>query len=164
MSAPSCPCDPSWAVTESPWAMILHTLPLALAHPTAPADEGPSVRLSTRPQLLRLRRELPASASGRVWLLEIEVEVPAVDPERLLAHCEDYLVDDSDGRQIGVVDRVERFGTAGAASALLVAAGWFGRRWLRVDAHAIEALVPAERRLIVDGSRVYPIGRDGRPV
>jgi hypothetical protein len=122
------------------------------------------VRLSARPRLLRLRRELAPSASGRVWLLEVEVEVPAIDPERLLAQCEDFLVDGSDGRQIGVVDRVERSGTAGAASALLVAVGWFGRRRLRVDAHAIEALVPEERRLIVDESRVYPVGRDGRPV
>ena len=122
------------------------------------------MRLSARPRLLRLRRELAPSASGRVWLLEVEVEVPAIDPELLLAQCEDFLVDGSDGRQIGVVDRVERSGIAGVASALLVAVGWFGRRRLRVDAHAIEALVPEERRLIVDESRVYPVDRDGRPV
>jgi hypothetical protein len=112
--------------------------------------------------VLRIRRELPPSASGRGWRLEVEVEVPAIDPERLLAYCEDFLVDGSDGRQIGVVDRVERSGADGFASALLVSAGWFGRRRLRVDARAIEALVPEERRVIVDPSRLHPVGRDGR--
>jgi hypothetical protein len=144
--------------------MVLHeTLPLALARPTASSSEGPIVRLSARPRALRLRRELPSSASGRAWLLEVEVEVPAIDPERVLAECEDFLVDGSDGRPIGVVDRVERSGAVGAVSALLVAAGWFGRRRLRVDAQAVETLVPAERRVIVDESRVHPVGRDGRP-
>lgn len=144
--------------------MVLHeTLPLALAQPTAPSSEGPIVRLSARPRALRLRRELPSSASGRAWLLEVEVEVPAIDPERVLAECEDFLVDGRDGRQIGVVDRVERSGPAGGVSALLVSAGWFGRRRLRVDAQAIEALVPEERRVIVDESRVHPVGGDGRP-
>lgn len=121
------------------------------------------MRLSARPRVLQLRRELPPSPSGRTWLLEVEVEVPAIDPERLLAECEGFLVDGSDGRQIGVVDGVERSGTAGAASALLVSAGWFGRRRLRIDAQAIEALVPEERRVIVDELRVHPVGRDGRP-
>jgi hypothetical protein len=144
--------------------MVLYeTLPLALAQPAASSHEGPIVRLSGRPRALRLRRELPSSASGRAWLLEVEVEVPAIDPERVLAECEDFLVDGRDGRQIGVVDRVERSGAAGAASALLVSAGWFGRRRLRVDAQAVEALVPEERRVIVDESRVHPVGRDGRP-
>jgi hypothetical protein len=93
----------------------------------------------------------------------VEVEVPAIDPERVLAECEDFLVDGRDGRRIGVVDRVERSGAAGAASALLVASGWFGRRRLRVDAQAVVALLPQERLVIVDESRVHPVGRDGRP-
>ena len=143
--------------------MVLHeTLQLALARPTASSSEGPVVRLSGRLRDLRLRRELPLSASGRAWLLEVEVEVPAIAPERVLAECEDFLVDGTDGRQIGVVDRVER-SAAGGASALVVSAGWFGRRRLRVDAQAVEALVPEERRVIVDESRVHPVGRDGRP-
>jgi hypothetical protein len=144
--------------------MILHeTLPLALAQPSAPLGEGPSVRLSARPRVLRLRRELPSSTGERTWLLEVEVEVPAMDPERVLAECEDFLVEGSDGRQIGVVDRVERSGPAGGASALLVAAGWFGRHRFRVEAQAIEALLPAERRVIVDESRVHLVGADARP-
>ena len=143
--------------------MILHeTLPLALAQPTAP-EGGPSVRLSARPCSLRLRREHPASAGGRAWLLELEVEVPEIDPERLLAECEEFVVDGRDGRQIGVVERVETSGATGAASALLISGGWFGRRRLRVDVQAVEALVPAERRLIVDETQVTSVGDDGRP-
>jgi hypothetical protein len=145
--------------------MVLYeTLPLALAQGTASSSEGPIVRLSMLPRALRLRRELPSSAGGRAWLLELEVKVPAIDPERVLAECEDFLVDGTDGSQIGVVDCVERSGPAGAASALLVAAGWFGRRRLRVDAQAVEALMLEERRVIVDESRVHAVGRDGRPV
>jgi hypothetical protein len=120
------------------------------------------MRLSARPRLLRLRRELPSSSSERNWLLELEVEVPAIDPERLLAECEEFLVDGRDGRQIGVVERVETSVATGEASALLVSAGWFGRRRLRVDAQAVEALVPAERRVIVDESRVTSAHADGR--
>jgi hypothetical protein len=143
--------------------MILHeTFPLALAQPSAPSGEPPSVRLSARPRVLRLRRELPSSTGERTWLLEVEVEVPVMDPEQVLAECEDFLVDGTDGRQIGVVDRVERSGAAGGASALVVSAGWFGRRRLRVEAQAVEALVPEERRVIVDESRVHPLGRDRR--
>jgi hypothetical protein len=145
--------------------MLIHeTLPLAVVLPTAPASAWPAVRLSARPRVLRLRRELPQAASGRRWLLEVEIEVPAIDPERLLAQCEDFLVDGTDGRQIGVVDRVERSSAEGFASALLVSAGWLGRRLLRVDAHAIEALLPEERRLIVDPSGAHPVDRDGRAV
>ena len=143
--------------------MVLHeTLPLALAEATAPEREGPVLRLSAGPRVLRLRRELTVAASDRAWLLEVEVEVPAIDPERVLAECEAFVVDGRDGRQIGVVDRVERAGRAGRASALLIAAGWFGRRTLRVEAQAVEALVPEERRLIVDEARVHEVDRDGR--
>jgi hypothetical protein len=144
--------------------MVLYeTLPLALAEATAHGSERPIVRLSTRPRVLRLRRELPSPASDRAWLLEVEVEVPAIDPERVLAECEDFLVNGRDGSQIGVVDRVERAGGAGGVAALLISAGWFGRRRLRVEAEAIVALVPAERLVIVDEARVHEIGRDDRP-
>ncbi len=143
--------------------MVLYeTLPLALAQAPAPGGEGPVVRVSARPRVLRLRRELTVAASDRAWLLEVEVEVPAIDPERVLAGCEAFLVDGRDGRQIGVVDRVERAGRAGRASALLIAAGWFGRRKLLVEAQAVEALVPEERRVIVDEARVHEVDRDGR--
>jgi hypothetical protein len=143
--------------------VILHeTFPLALAEHAVPPGEGPSLRLSARPRSLRLRRALPSSAGERVWLLELEVEVPAIDPERLLAECEEFLVDGRDGRQIGVVERVETSVVTGEAVALLVSAGWFGRRRLRVVAQAVEALEPEERRLIVDETRVAPARTDGR--
>jgi hypothetical protein len=142
--------------------VILHeTLALALAQTPETAGDGPSVRLSARPHVVRLRRELPSS-SERVWLLELEVEVPAVDPEQLLAACEDFLVDGEDGRRLGVVEQVEKSVATGEASVLLVSGGWFGRRHLRVDASAVQALVPAERRVIVDESRVTPVLADHR--
>jgi hypothetical protein len=144
--------------------MILHeTLPLALELPGAPAGEGPSIRLSARPRMLRLRRHFPRSTGGRTWLLELEVEVPEIDPERLLAECEGFLVDDSDGRQIGVVIRVERSGS-GAISALLVSvpAGWIRRRYVRIEERAITALVPQQRLVVVDETQFTPVGDDNR--
>jgi hypothetical protein len=141
--------------------VILHpTFPLALGHPGTPSHEGPSVRLWARPRMLRIQRDSSASAGGRAWRLAIEVELPVVDPERLLLECEGYLVDGRDGRQIGVVDRVEA--SEGIASTLIVSAGWFGRRRLRVDARAVEALVPGQRRVIVDESGVVPLDAESR--
>jgi hypothetical protein len=141
--------------------VILHeTLSLALTQAAVPSPKRPSVHLSARSRLLRFRRELPSPSGARVWLLELEVEVPAIDPERLLAECEEFLVDGRDGRRIGIVEGVEKSVATGEASTLLVSAGWFGRRRLRVDAQAIEALVPAERRLIVDESRLAPACTD----
>lgn len=142
--------------------MILHeTLPLALELPGAHAGDGPSVRLSARPRRLRFRRVFSGSIGGRTWLLELEVDVPEIDPERLLAECEGFLVDDSDGRQIGVVIRVERSGS-GAISALLlsVPAGWVRRRYVRIEEHAITALVPQRRLVIVDETQLIPVDRD----
>lgn len=142
--------------------MILHeTLPLALELPGANAGDGPSVRLSARPRMLRFRREFPRSTGGRTWLLELEVDVPEIDPERLLAECEGFLVDDSGGRQIGVVIRVERSGS-GAISALLVSvpAGWIRRRYVRIEERAITALVPQQRLVIVDETQLIPVDRD----
>jgi hypothetical protein len=124
--------------------------------------DRPSVRVSARPRLLRLRRELASQSGERVWLLELEVEIPAIDPERLLAACEDFLVEGEDGRRLGVVERVEKSVATGEASALLVSGGWFGRRRLRIEASAVHALVPAERRVIVDESRVTSVLADHR--
>lgn len=152
MSQAVLPCD---AVADGPWSsvliVILHeVLSLALVQAAESAGAGPSMRLSARSRVLRFRREHASSSSGRVWLLELEVEVPEIDPEQLLATCEDFLVDDADGQRLGVVEQVERSVATGEVSALLVAAGWFGRRRLRVDVSAVQALVPAERRVIVE--------------
>jgi hypothetical protein len=96
----------------------------------------------------------------RPWVLELQFELPTVHLEQLLAECEDFLVDGSNGERIGVVDRVEREAEAGPVSGLLVAAGWFGRRHLRVDRKAIEQIIPAERRIIVREAAPVP-SRDG---
>lgn len=88
--------------------------------------------------------------------------MPAFDPERLLLECEGFLVDTSDGREIGVVDAVETAGEPPVATTLLIAAGWFGRRQLRVSAMAVEALLPDERRVIVDESSVTSVGAERR--
>ena len=144
--------------------MIWHeTLPLALEQPGAHAGDGPSIRLSGRLRTLRFRRDVPGSSGGRTWLLELEVEVPEIDPERLLAECEDFLVEDSDGRQIGVVTRVERSGS-GAISALLISvpAGWLRRRYVRIEERAITALVPQQRLVIVDETQLTPVGNDSQ--
>jgi hypothetical protein len=124
---------------------------------------GPSVRRSAQPRRLRLRRSLPSSAGERQWFLELEVELPQLDPEWLLSECEEFLVDGRDGRQIGVVERVESSRATGRAEALLVSGGWLGRRRVRVDADAVEELIPDERRLIVDESRVQPVGGERGP-
>jgi hypothetical protein len=144
--------------------MILRgTLPLPLEQPSVHTGDGPSIRLSARPRTIRLRRHFPRSTGGRTWLLEVEVEVPEIDPERLLAECEGFLVDDSDGRQIGVVIRVERAGS-GAISALLISvpAGWFRRRYVRIEERAITALVPQQRLVIVDATQLTRVGHDGQ--
>jgi hypothetical protein len=127
--------------------ILYETLPLSLAE------------LSARPLALRFRRE-PAPDGRRTWSLELEV--PMTDPERLLTECEGFLVDGRDGVPIGVVDSVETTGAPAHVSALLVSAGWFGRRHLRVDARAIEELLPAERRVIVDESAVTSLDGDSR--
>jgi hypothetical protein len=144
--------------------MIRHeTLPLALEQPGDHAGDGPSIRLSARPRTLRFRRDFPKSTGGRTWLLELEVDVPELDPERLLAECEGFGVDDSDGRQIGVVIRVERSGSD-ATFALLVSvpAGWFRRRYVRIEERAITALVPQQRLVIVDETQLIPVGNDSQ--
>ena len=144
--------------------MILHeTLPLALEQPSVYAGDGPSIRLWARPRMIRLRRHFPRSTGGRTWLLELEVEVPEIDPDRLLAECAGFRVDASDGRQIGVVDRVERSGS-GAISALLVSApaGWFRRRNVRIEERAITALVPQQELVIVDETQLTPVGNDSQ--
>ena len=145
--------------------MILHaTLPLAVTPSAEPPRRNPAVLVSGRPRSVRIRREFPWSGAERTWMLDLEIEVPDTDPERLLAECEGFLVDE-DGQTIGVVEGIERDGPFGAVSALIVAAGWFGRKQLRVDADAIESLAPLERRIIVAPEATDPPPRvlaDGR--
>jgi hypothetical protein len=91
---------------------------------------------------------LPAAGTDRVWTVEITLGGSRLDPERLLAESEGFLVDDARGREIGVVDEIEVDG-AGRVAALLVAGGWFGRWRSRVPVDAIDSLLPRERRVVV---------------
>jgi hypothetical protein len=91
-----------------------------------------------------------------------EIDVPATDLEELLNDSEGFLVDGPDDEPIGVVEGVEREGAGGAVSALLLCAGWFGRKHLRVDRDAIEAVLPGERRIIVREARLLPPDRTDR--
>jgi hypothetical protein len=125
----------------------------------AEIDFASRVRAAARRRTLRLGRGRSPEFE-RPWVLELEFELPTDDPEQLLAECEDFLVDGSNGERIGVVDRVEREGEAGRVSGLLAAGGWFGRRHLRVERKAIEQIIPAERRIIVREATPVP-SRDG---
>jgi hypothetical protein len=119
------------------------SLPLPLERADARSDEGPSLRMKTSPHTLRIR---PSGA--RTWLLDLEIDVPVPDPEQLLADSEDFHVDGTDGRELGVVERVE-IGADGVVSALIVSQGWLGRRRIRIETEAIEAILPAQRRIVV---------------
>lgn len=155
-------CDRNVTVAGERSSVVLRELfPLPLAAALSVATErGPSVRLAAGPRTLRLYRVLSGEIAGRKWLLEVEVEIPEVDPEQVLLTSEGYLVDGSNGSAIGVVDEVETAGDPPAVSGLVIAAGWFGRRLLRVDATAIETLLPDERRVIIDESRLTPARGD----
>jgi hypothetical protein len=107
-----------------------------------------------------VRQRLPSRGGRPTWLLEVDFAVPAVDPERLLAECTGFLVDDTAGGALGVVDDVETNDT-GLVTALVVAAGWFGRRKLRVPVDAVDSLVWHERRVIVREAGL-PKSRAGR--
>lgn len=93
-------------------------------------------------------------------MLELQVEIESLDPERLLAEAEGFLVDGRDGREVGVVEGVVRDAESGAAIALMISAGLFGRRLLRADAQAVDVLIPAEQRLVVDPAGLVPDGDD----
>ena len=99
----------------------------------------------------RFRQRLPGRGAPRPWFVDLELRASGIDPEELLATCDGFLVDDARGRQIGVVERVET-DEAGAATALIVAVGWFGRRTLRVAVDAVDSLLPRDRRVLLRDS------------
>lgn len=136
--------------------IISVTLPLPLELPAAPVMAGPAVRMPVVTRAARARRV----NRKRTWVLDIEIEVPELEPERLLGECEEYLVDLLHGSELGVVVEVET-DDAGDVSGLLVEGGWFGRRRFRVEADAIEVLLPADRRLVVRESGVRPLDGNG---
>jgi hypothetical protein len=123
------------------------SLPLPLEPSGAEAGDDPTLVISASPRKVRLRRSLPSS-SERTWLLDIEIELPARDPEQILAESEGFVVDATDGSEVGVVAGVE-FDPEGELSALVVSAGWLDRHRFRIEAEAIETILPGERRIVV---------------
>jgi hypothetical protein len=101
----------------------------------------------------------PASAPP-AWRVEVE---PAFDAtaagEYWLAHCEGFLVDTTSGRPVGVVGDVRLDRTTLRAASLQVAGGWFGRRRIVTPVDRVRAVLPLERRLLVDASGADGSGR-----
>jgi hypothetical protein len=60
-----------------------------------------------------------------------------------------FLVDTTDGREVGVVDDVRIDETTGAVVAIDVRGGWFGRRHYVVDVDDVVDVFPDSRRLLV---------------
>lgn len=142
--------------------MLDELLPVATAQPIGPLQEGSGGASDPGPRTITLHVKMPASAPGRAWIVELEVNMPLIDPERVLRECEGFLVDGADGCVIGVVDRVELAEDSETVSGLLVSSGWFGRHRFRVDPKAIRGVVPAQRRVIVDESQVVRLSSDRR--
>jgi hypothetical protein len=127
------------AVGGQPEVIVSVSLPLPLEPANANAGGEPTLRLRPRPS---------SSSSERTWLLDLEIDVAVPDPEEILAGSEGFLVDTADGREAGMVDRVE-FASEGTVSALIVSGGWLGRSRARMEVEAIDAILPAERRIVV---------------
>jgi hypothetical protein len=124
-------------------------LPLPLPEPGEQPSDGPQLRIRAAHRKVRIRRPLSAKGS-RPWVLEIEVDVTIPDPEAVLTSSEGFLVDGADGGEIGVVEEVET-APDGTVTALVVVGGWFGRRRARIPVEAIDAITPADRRIVVRG-------------
>jgi PRC-barrel domain len=123
------------------------TLPLPLAVPGEQARATRRLQITAAHSKLRIRRRLSAKGS-RPWLLEIEIDVTIPDPEAVLASSEGFLVDGTDGGEIGVVEEVQT-APDGTVTAIVVAGGWFGRHRARIPVEAIDAITPADRRIVV---------------
>jgi hypothetical protein len=144
-------------VLRPPRVIIRVTLPLPFELPAEPVSSGPAVRMPVAPAAAVARRDRAKGA----WVLDVELDLPRLDPEHLLAESEGYLVDRLDGGELGVVNGLETDEGTGRVSALLVAGGWFGRRRFRVDADAIDLLLPADRRVVVRETGVRRLDGDG---
>jgi len=136
--------------------IVLATLPLPPVSGSAAVCPSPA----SHPGPARLRRKRGSSGRDQQWVLELELEIDSLDPEGLLAEADGFLVDGRDGREVGVVECVVRDAESGAAVTLMITAGLFGRRLLRADAQAVDVLIPAEQRLVVDPAGLEPAGHD----
>lgn len=65
-----------------------------------------------------------------------------------------FLVDTSRGRELGVVEDVVIEQQTGRVLTIEVCGGWFGRRRRTIDVGNVEAVFPAQRRLVVAESAV----------
>lgn len=84
---------------------------------------------------------------GGGWHLQVQLELPVMEPFYWLNHCHGFLVDSADG-EVGVVDEV--LPTDGSqAEAIVVAIGWFRRRRVTVGVDDVEEILPHQRRLAV---------------
>lgn len=69
--------------------------------------------------------------------------------EAYLRSAHGFLVDTTDGREIGVVDDVIEDPATGRVVRLDVRGGWFGRRRTVIDAGEVQQISPASRRIVV---------------
>ena len=72
--------------------------------------------------------------------------------EAYLRSAHGFLVDTTDGREIGVVDDVIEDPATGRVVRLDVRGGWFGRRRTVIDARDVEHVSPASRQVVVTTS------------
>jgi hypothetical protein len=137
--------------------IVLATLPLP---PVTGSRALCAITSLPYPGPARLRRKRSSPGRDQQWVLELEIGIDSLDPEGLLAEADGFLVDGRDGREVGVVEGVVRDAESGAAVTLMITAGLFGRRLLRADAQAVDVLIPAEQRLVVDPAGLEPAGHD----
>ena len=69
--------------------------------------------------------------------------------EAYLRSAHGFLVDTTDGREIGVVDDVIGDPATGRVVKLDVRGGWFGRRRTVIDVRDVQQVSPASRRIVV---------------
>jgi sporulation protein YlmC with PRC-barrel domain len=74
--------------------------------------------------------------------------------EAYLRSAHGFLVDTTDGREIGVVDDVIKDPATGRVVRLDVRGGWFGRRRTIIDVRDVQQVSPASRRIVVATSAV----------
>jgi sporulation protein YlmC with PRC-barrel domain len=74
--------------------------------------------------------------------------------EAYLRSAHGFLVDATDGREIGVVDDVIEDPATGRVVRLDVRGGWFGRRRTVIDVRDVQQVSPASRRIVVATSAV----------
>jgi hypothetical protein len=109
--------------------------------PAGPAAR-PSTRMGSRPD----GGEIPAMRPCARMALTRRRPGLRMDAETLLLQSHGFLVDAIPDEAVGVVDDVI-VDEDGHPSALVVSAGWFGRRRLTVPVAEVDEICPGDRRL-----------------